>query len=440
MKNPEVALSDIEFGDRFREDYGNVEQLAFDIQKNGLINPIAIGMVDKVDMELDTTCPYVLLAGGRRYTAMKTLGWTHVPVRIYDQVLSELDLRSIELAENFQRKDLDYAEDVALKKEINDLQTSIHGIKISRDPDAPGWSKRDTADLLGKSPATIVNDIKLAEAIEKFPEMQLDQCKNKAEAMKRLKNVGKMIVNSQNAATYTESMQDNKAFNKLSSSYIIGDCFKVMAKIPDSSLDMVEIDPPYGIDLTNVKKDNDCIGYNEVPADAYKDFMTKTLSEAYRIMKEGSWLVLWFAADPWFDTIATIAEDVGFKMNRIPGIWAKAQGQTAQPETYLGNSYEMFFYARKGKARLHSPGRSNIFQFPAIPPAKKYHPTQRPLDMMVDILNTFAAPGANIFVPFLGSGVTILAGHECKMNVMGSDLTEQFKEGFICKLEETLKS
>ncbi|HUW44821.1 MAG TPA: DNA modification methylase [Dehalococcoidia bacterium] len=439
MDTPEIPITSIELGERFRKDYGNIEQLMFSIKKNGLITPVAVGVADKVKVGRETDLPYILLAGGRRMAALTAMGWTSIPVRIYDQPISELDLRSIELAENFDRKSMEYAEEIALMRQINNLQIEIHGPKITRSPDAPGWSQADTAKLVKKDPSTVAKDLQLAEAIERFPELQLDKCKNKADAFKRLKNVTKTLNNSAQASAYTKSAGANdKVFKRLSSSYIIGDCLETFKKIPNNTLDFIEIDPPYAIDLQKVKKDNECMGYNEIDKMEYASFMSKVFQESYRVLREGSWLVCWFAADPWFQEIASLMQGVGFKMNLIPGIWAKPNGQTAQPETFLGNAYEMFFYARKGQAKLQRPGRSNIFQHNPVPHTKKYHPTQRPIELMQDVYTTFAKPGTNGFIPFLGSGVGLIVGHNNSINMIGTDLTQQFKDGYILQLKEML--
>lgn len=436
---PEILIDSIELGERFRKDYGNIDQLMYSIKKNGLITPVAVGVADKIKMGRETDLPYILLAGGRRMTALKAMGWTSIPVRIYDQPLSELDLRSIELAENFDRKSMEYAEEVALMRQINNLQIQIHGVKIAKSPDAPGWSQADTAKLVKKDPSTVAKDIQLAEAIERFPELQLDKCKTKADAFKRLKNVSKTLTNAAQASAYTQGAgSTDKLFKKLSASYIIGDCLATFAKIPNNTLDFIEIDPPYAIDLHKVKKDNECMGYNEIDKDVYASFMSKVFQESYRVLREGSWLVCWFAADPWFQEIASLMQGVGFKMNLIPGEWVKPSGQTAQPETYLANQYEMFFYARKGQAKLQRPGRGNIFNYNGVPHTKKYHPTQRPIELMTDLYTTFAKPGSNGFIPFLGSGVGIIAGHLNSINMIGTDLTQQYKDGYILQLKELL--
>ena len=439
-ENPEIPISLIEVGSRFRKDYGDIDQLCFSITKNGLITPIAVGVAEKMLIPRETDLPYMLLAGGRRLTALKKLGKTDVTARIYDVPLTELDFRSIELAENFDRKNMEYGEEVALLKQIHTLQTSIHGQKISKAPDAPGWSQADTARLTNKSGATVTKDLQLAEAIARFPELQLDSCKNKAEAFKRLKNVGTMCSNAIGAKAYVKSVGgSDQTFAKLSSSYIIADCLDIYSKIPDASLDFIEIDPPYAIDLANVKKDNDCIGYNEIPVDIYADFMLKVFRESFRTLKEGGWLVCWFAADPWFQPVADLLRGEGFKMNLLPGMWVKNIGQTAQPETFLGNAYEQFFYARKGKSVLKKPGRLNTFIFNPVSHTQKYHPTQRPFDLMQEIFKTFTLPGNSAFIPFLGSGVSIMAAHSLNVKAIGADLNSPYKDAYILELKHFME-
>ena len=65
-----VKLADIKVGERYREDLGNIEELAGSIRETGLIQPLSVS----TDM--------VLLAGGRRYAACSALGLLEVPVLI----------------------------------------------------------------------------------------------------------------------------------------------------------------------------------------------------------------------------------------------------------------------------------------------------------------------------------------------------------------------
>ena len=97
-----VPLESITFGERFREDYGDLSDLVLSFKKEGIINPLTVR--DNGDGT------YYLAAGGRRFKAAALAELTEVPVRCYSKDLTELDLRSIELMENICRKEMDWLE------------------------------------------------------------------------------------------------------------------------------------------------------------------------------------------------------------------------------------------------------------------------------------------------------------------------------------------
>lgn len=187
--------------------------------------------------------------------------------------------------------------------------------------------------------------------------------------MKLLKAVGTTLSNTQASEAFKKALgTSNKRLNRLIESYIIGDCRETMKSIADSTVHMIEIDPPYAMDLHAKKSSSVMLGYNEVSSKEYCDLMTTVFKESYRILRPDGWLICWFAMDPWFSQIASWLQDAGFKFNLLPGIWAKPNGQTMQPETFLANVYEPFFYCRKGQPKLTKAGRTNIFSYPPIPP------------------------------------------------------------------------
>ena len=141
----------------------------------------------------------------------------------------------------------------------------------------------------------------------------------------------------------------------------------------------------------------------------------------------------------WYPTVLSKLRKAGFKVNDIPCIWTKGgAGQTASPDTTLGSSYEPFFVCRKGSPSLTKAGRSNVFDFKPVPPSKKIHATEKPLDLMVEILDTFTLPGMRILVPFLGSGVTLRAAFVNKHfgRCWGWDLSSNMQTRFLGKVME----
>lgn len=433
MKLANVKLTNIDLGDKFRKDFGDIGELAESIKKNGLICPIAI-------YSEDGEPPYALAAGGRRFAAFLYLKYEDIPCHIYDHKLTSLELRSIELEENIRRKDLTFIEEVNLKREIKRLQEEIHGVKVSTSPDAPGMSLRDTAKLLGQSPGGLSQDVKLADAMEAFPDVGWDKCKNKSEAMKILNRIEETFVRSE-ISKRAEKIMGKSSTKKLIDAYVVGDFFDQAVKLPSRTFDLVEIDPPYGIDLPGKKlHDKFAINYgssyNEIDASQYEFFMAGVLKECYRIMNDHSWLILWFGPEPWFEKIFHLLTGAGFKTRRLCGIWAKPTGQTNHPDIYLASSYEMFYYAYKGDATINidKRGRSNIFTFTPVPPASKVHPTERPVELMKELLTVFAYEGARVYVPFCGSGNTLISANELKMYPLGVDLSQTYKDAFTTRI------
>lgn len=84
-----------------------------------------------------------------------------------------------------KRRDLRWNEEVKLKRRANEIQAKKHGIKIPRSKDAPGWTQKMTAKMIGESPANLSRDLMLAEALDKYPD--LSNAKDKSDAREQLK-------------------------------------------------------------------------------------------------------------------------------------------------------------------------------------------------------------------------------------------------------------
>lgn len=433
-----VKLDAIDLGERARKDYRNVDVLAQSIEEKELMHPIAVSL----HPDPESGKKYLLVAGGRRFRAHELLERESILCRIYPDQLSELDHKSLELEENIQREDLNWQEKAFLEREIHRLQLKIHGEKVSKSPDAKGHSMKDTATLLGVSRGKVSQDIALADTIERFPDASWNKCKSANDAQKLKKRMENLIVNEHLAGVAQKAIgTGDSKIQKLADAFIIGDFFVNAAKIPDNHYDIVEMDPPYGIDLQQAKSKKG-LGiegldqYNEVDKNAYPKFLADSFKECYRVLKPDSWLICWFGPDPWFELIASILEGVGFRVPRIPGIWIKPAGQTNSPTTRLASCYEMFFYAAKGSPSMNKPGMKNVFQFDPVNPDKKRHPTQRPIPMIKNVLETFAKPNSKVLVPFAGSGATLIAATAADMIPLGFDLEKSYKDKYILSLKE----
>jgi ParB/RepB/Spo0J family partition protein len=428
MRTDIIDIKLIDFGERYREDYGEIEELVASIKERGLIQPLAVQAIKNDKYE------YLLLAGGRRYVACQLAKISTVPVRIYDTELSEKERLSIELAENIYRKDLEWKEEVKLKRSIHDLMTQEHGPKIAKSPEAPGWSATDTAKLVGSSKSSISRDLKLADAVQSVPKL-FETAKTKHEADKILKKVEQDIVKQELLKKANKS--NNRDKKVITDAYILGDVINELPKVITESVDFCEIDFPYSIDLENNKKhfSKKELTYRDVQKD-YISFASLVLKECYRSMKNNSWAIIWFGSEPWFESMYQAIIEVGFKTKRIPGLWIKPNGQTLHPDKFLAHSYEMFFIASKGNPTIIKQGRTNTFLFNQVHITHKIHETERPRDLIKEILETFCLPGSVILSPFLGSGNTILAAKDVGMSAFGYDKEKEYKDRFIVRVHK----
>ena len=440
-------LNEILVGKRFRTDLGDVAELAQNITKEGLIQPISV----KINPE-GSSHKYTLAAGGRRYAALKMIGEktgkTTISVRVFPESLDELEMRTLEFAENFYRKDMTWDEEVKLKAHIHQLQISKYGVKTSTAQNAPGWSMTDTANLIGKSKGTLSQDLNLANVMDQTPEIDWSKFKSKKDAQKLIKNVKKDIEIKTKAMNVKKILGvGDQKLRRLIDSYIVGDFFQKVQQVGNGTMDFVELDPPYAIDLETVKKGYKYTGYNEIEPEKYSAFMQRVFKEAFRVLKQHSFMICWFAPEPWFEQMYTWITEAGFTTNRLCGAWVKgaeegtgfvklANGQTNNPIYSLANAYELFFVARKGSPELAKPGSSNVFGHKPVSAGDKTHPTERPIELMENILEVFVKPGSNICVPFAGSGNTLIAATKKQMIGVGYDLTPQFKDAYIIKVHK----
>jgi ParB family chromosome partitioning protein len=106
-----IDIDKIKVSSRIRKDFGDINELAEDIKKNGLINPPAINK------------DYQLLAGERRLRACKKLGWKQIPVNMIDTDGEEQDL-SIEISENEARKEFTMTERLAYARKLTEIESA----------------------------------------------------------------------------------------------------------------------------------------------------------------------------------------------------------------------------------------------------------------------------------------------------------------------------
>lgn len=197
------------------------------------------------------------------------------------------------------------------------------------------------------------------------------------------------------------------------------DCFNYLSKIESNSIDLILVDPPYLI-----SKESGFKNYSDNTTDEIRkkfgnisidfgDWDKQELdwdllfNEYYRILKKGGTLIFFF--DIWKSSmIKEVAEKNKFKQLRICQ-WQKSNPVPINSKlNYLSNAIEYFFsFVKGGKPTFNSEYDNGIYKYPICHGNERYdHPTQKPLELMKDLIRKHSNEGDLVLDTFAGTGTT----------------------------------
>lgn len=393
--------------DRFRRDLGEVKKLAESIQRYGQIQPIVINRANE------------LICGGRRLAAC-LLG--QMPVKaIYQDVVDPLQMREWELEENLQRKAFTPAEECLAVKEIHEIKKSRHKEEFHRT--GHDWTLEDTAAITGKTANSISQDIKLAEVVERFPELK--GAKTKTEIKKAAEGLAKVAETLQGLTKHADAIKDKKDIFVLSKA----DAVEHMTTIPTGSINLLLTDPPYGIDIDKtmisaggITGGSNTTGFKFADGKEYALHLYSELArESFRFTSSDAHAYIFVGPEHFWD-LRAIFMAAGWRVHIKPIIWIKkTSGQCNMPTSWPSSCYEMILYARKDSSRLVKCGQPDWIEFPPLNPSEKNHPTEKPIGLLQQLIQRSCLPGQTLYDPFMGSGSSVHAGVLEKLFATGND-------------------
>lgn len=188
-----------------------------------------------------------------------------------------------------------------------------------------------------------------------------------------------------------------------------GDCLELIKNIKKNSIDLILTDPPYHIS----KKSNFHVGNKKFKAMVndfgYWDYVDNEYAilfkEFYRVLKKSGTLIFFW--DIWkANYVKTWATDACFKQPRI-GQWIKTNPTPINSKSnYLSNAIEFFFTFTKVKTPTFNSSYDNgIYKHPLCHGKERLdHPTQKPLQLIRDLVKKHSNEGDIILDPFSGTG------------------------------------
>ena len=411
---------------RFREEMGDVDDLALSLVEKGQLQPIVLNR----EMEL--------IAGGRRLAACLK---AQIDVLcIFNDAVDSLTMRELEIEENIQRKQFTPAEEFKAIAEIHSLKQQRFGESTSGRKG--GHTLQDTANLLGKSKAKIVEALSLADAVNRFPELK--NCKKASEIKKAVKAIESVSNRAEKSAGYQAEIAAMRKTERLPYDVYKCSAEEFYLKLEPESVDILLTDPPYGIDIDKTATSVGGITGGTNSAGFSFDDSTERALVLYRELAERSIVftkpsshAFIFCGPEHFWAVREMFKSVGWLCYPKQIIWIKREvGQCNVPHAWPASCYEGLLYCRRVDSVLIKQGQPDWIECPPIPAGAKRHPTEKPIALLRNLLQRVALPGAVVVDPFMGSGSTIEAACIEQCFVKGCDILDESYNVTIERLVE----
>lgn len=198
------------------------------------------------------------------------------------------------------------------------------------------------------------------------------------------------------------------------------DCLEGFKQLPDKSIDLIFTDPPYGLNKTGIKNDQNL------------ELFYKILPESYRVLKDDAYFITFFSTK-FLPKI--------FKDNPFDYFWNFVlYCPNASVFSPIGfTKYMSCLVFKKGNPQMNKRGKDIFVDTPGrmVEPDEGFikHPTPKPKTFIKDILNMFSKENDLILDPFIGSGSVAVACKQINRNYIGFEIDLEY-----CKIaKERLK-
>lgn len=192
---------------------------------------------------------------------------------------------------------------------------------------------------------------------------------------------------------------------------IQGNCLELIKLIPDSSVDAIFTDPPYGLNKNGIKGDADL------------NLFYRILPECWRVLKDNSFFITFFSTK-YLPHL--------FRNNPFSYFWHFVlycpEGRVKSPIGYT--KFMSCFVFKKGSPKIVHKNKDLFVDTPGkmIEPDEGYinHPTPKPKNFIKEILKMFTKEGDLILDPFIGSGSTAIACLQINRKFIGFEIENKY--------------
>ena len=406
-----LLLTDIQVvrHDRIRRETtpDSVSVLADSISRLGLIHPPVV------------TRDNVLVSGETRLEAVRSLGWTHIPVQFVDTLSSE-ELLAIELEENVKRKDLSWQEQCDAVKRFHELKSST----------APDWSVDQTASEIGLSTNTIRNYLTVAKEVA-AGNTKVAAAKDYSVALGVARRTSERRAADELSAIGVATESSRPTSPILNTSFL-----EWVESYSGPPFNLLHCDFPYGIsaDKFNQGAANAYGGYEDSP-EVYWQLVHCLCANRDKLLGTSGHALFWFSMRYYQETLDTLSKS--FSVDLHPLIWFKSDNTGALPDPTRGprRVYETAFLLSHGDRKIISAVANT---FPAPVSRVAGHMSEKNEDMLAHFFRMFVDSNTRMLDPTCGSGSALRAARRLGAgSVLGLEINPEFAESARIAWEKT---
>lgn len=233
-----IKIAEIRFGNRFRQDLGDISLLAKNIEKNGLLHPVVVTEKNE------------LICGRRRIEAVAMLGKIEIEANVMNTCLVKLGMSEAEVDENIVRKSFTLEEITAIdeylrKKEEGAARERVRTLAGRPPGNFPtGRSRQRIAARVGVSDRTLEKIRELKKAVTCNPSMH-GSIWDKVNTGTISIDKGYRMVKQRQKIEEARKGASKKLEASSNYNLKLGDFREIGKEIDKDSIDLIFTDPPY---------------------------------------------------------------------------------------------------------------------------------------------------------------------------------------------------
>lgn len=205
----------------------------------------------------------------------------------------------------------------------------------------------------------------------------------------------------------------------------VGDALDVLRSVPSESIGAVVTDAPYGVDFISDWSREGTPGKRSKIANDRHPFVW-WLHDAARVMRPGSPLVSFCRWDT-AEAFKLAIEWAGLSI-RGQVIWDRVDHGMGDLRSTPGPQHDTIWIASKGRYQFPRKRPKSVVRHRRVHAPQLKHPNEKPLELMLDLISSYVAPGSAILDPFAGSGTTGVAALQLGYDVRLIEIDPAYAE------------